>query len=345
MRATHLDHNDDDDDEEEQEEEEAGSARRTSEEESDLQRFAVDLPTSLTTVSSSTSLSHTVAARAPARPKSTSNFADDEQEALPPARASLVRERSAKNTEDELSRLAATAPAKPSTAKAPPSFSASRRDGSPASAAASVTPPPAKEALSFVPRWWNRRMLAPALISLAFLLVLASLSALQLHNQSTYQARLASQELKLRAIEVRFGIDGAPAEPGGDLNVFDYANRRARGEEQPVGAARTLHTGAYEFVLPEQPARAGESIRVPARAGESIPGLDLKQTIRYDVCCWLGDGTLNCARGTDVSRATPSMSAALVEDPSDGSQYLSLRFSSGTAYAARRCALTFDHRV
>lgn len=187
-------------------------------------------------------------------------------------------------------------------------------------------------------------MIVPTLISLAFLLILASLGALLVHNQAAYQAQLAAQERKLRSIEVRFGIDGAPTDAAADLTVFDYGRDRS-GRGAPVESARTLHTGAYEFVLPAQPARAGESIRVPARAGESIPGLDLKQTLRYDVCCWLADGTLNCARGTDVSRATPSMSAALVEDPTDGSQYLSLRFSAGTAYAARRCALTFDHRV
>lgn len=176
----------------------------------------------------------------------------------------------------------------------------------------------------------------------------------------THDMRLEilTQNTQIKSLENRLS-GGLPALSAGggtakresrSLGLFEQPRDRPpeEGRESPLPATsrdddNVIHDRMYEFSLPSQGLRIGESIRVPPDRGSSVPGLDIPSLVSYDVCCRLEDGSFSCARGVDVSRSVPSMSANLQSDAS-GSQFLSLRISTTAAYAGRTCLLRFSQR-
>lgn len=202
----------------------------------------------------------------------------------------------------------------------------------------------------------KRKWIMPLVIAVMVIGMVGLALCLRHFYNVTHDMRLEilTQNTQIKSLENRLA-GGLPALSSGStskresraLGLFEQPRDRPP-EESPLPANsrdddNIIHDRMYEFSLPSQGLRIGESIRVPPDRGSSVPGLDISSLVSYDVCCRLEDGSFSCARGVDVSRSVPSMSANLQSDGS-GSQFLSLRISTTAAYAGRTCLLRFSQR-
>lgn len=106
-----------------------------------------------------------------------------------------------------------------------------------------------------------------------------------------------------------------------------------------------LIVSVYSFNLPKK-YKPLEPIRIPTPDSQSaittIEGLDIDKVVSYDVCCRVDSLTNLCARGLNVHKSTPSISAHLQFDPDSEDNYLLLYLSTGgNLFSGKFCTLMY----
>jgi len=106
-----------------------------------------------------------------------------------------------------------------------------------------------------------------------------------------------------------------------------------------TGSTSPLVVSVYPFTIP-QSYKPLDATRIPDSG--SIDSLNINRLVSYDVCCRLDGGTYLCARGLDVNRSSPSLSAHLKRDAETGDQHMVLYLSSGgNVFSGKTCTLQF----
>lgn len=204
--------------------------------------------------------------------------------------------------------------------------------------------------LATSPTKGTRRWLMPLLVMFALFMAaaLAFASISLFGNQKDLRDRISFQESQLKRMEEHIQKQEQQhtnAQSKRDnLGIFNHESDKDDDDNKLSGTpSDRLHEQIYEFVLPQQQSlpRAGEMIAIPSDSSNSIPGLDIELIVSYDVCCHLDD-SMSCARGMDVSRSVPSMSASLQRQSER--QFLALRISTNVGYAGKQCTLRFTQR-